>query len=79
MFDAGEGTVRQTLFGRTCMDTSRIFITHLHGDHIFGLPTLLSYIGMRTVAEGETPPILVYGPYGECMCVVDFVLYIKKE
>lgn len=39
MFDCGEGTQRQIL--ETTIrprKVKRIFITHLHGDHIFGLP-----------------------------------------
>ena len=42
MFDCGEGTQRQFL--RTNISPRqlrRIFISHLHGDHIFGLPAVL--------------------------------------
>lgn len=49
LFDVGEGTQRQ--FMRSFLNPSRvqgIFITHMHGDHIFGLPgmllSFLSYI-----------------------------------
>lgn len=65
MFDVGEGTVRQSVFVRTCMDTSRVFITHMHADHIFGLPGLIVHTGMKTEGVEQLPPLSVYGPYGK--------------
>lgn len=38
----------------------RIFISHLHGDHVFGLPGLLC---SRSMA-GNPHPLTVYGPKG---------------
>lgn len=61
LFDCGEGTQQQIL--RSPVKLSRldkIFITHLHGDHIYGLPGLLS---SRSYQGGETP-LTVYGPKG---------------
>ncbi|GAK48581.1 ribonuclease Z [Secundilactobacillus oryzae JCM 18671] len=61
LFDCGEGTQQQIL--RTTLKPrkiDKIFITHLHGDHIFGLPGLLS---SRSFQGGETP-LTIYGPKG---------------
>ncbi|MEB5922899.1 ribonuclease Z [Franconibacter daqui] len=61
LFDCGEGTQHQML--RTAFNPGRIdkiFITHLHGDHIFGLPGLLC---SRSMAGSEAP-LTIYGPAG---------------
>lgn len=61
LFDCGEGT--QLQFMRSALKPGKldkIFITHLHGDHIFGLPGLLT---SRSMA-GLTSPFTVYGPKG---------------
>jgi len=61
MFDCGEGTQHQLL--RTPLKLSRLtklFITHLHGDHLFGLPGLLS----SRSSLGGTASLDVYGPPG---------------
>lgn len=61
LFDCGEGTQMQIL--RTNIKPrkiEKIFISHLHGDHIFGLPGLLS---SRSFQGGEEP-VEIYGPAG---------------
>jgi ribonuclease Z len=61
LFDAGEATQHQIL--HTSLKPRRIekvFITHLHGDHIYGLPGLLS---SRSFQGGESE-VTVYGPKG---------------
>ncbi len=61
LFDAGEATQHQIL--HTSIRPRRIekiFITHLHGDHIYGLPGLLA---SRSFQGGETE-VIVYGPKG---------------
>lgn len=61
LFDCGEGTQHQFL--RTACHPgklNKIFITHLHGDHLFGLPGLLCSRSM----QGNTLPLTLYGPKG---------------
>ena len=59
LFDCGEATQHQFL--RSDLRVSqlrRIFITHMHGDHVFGLPGLLASLGMA----GTCPGVDLYGP-----------------
>lgn len=61
LFDCGEGTQHQIL--RSPLKASRlefIFITHLHGDHVYGLPGLLT----SRSNQGGTTPLTLFGPPG---------------
>lgn len=61
LFDCGEATQHQILHtSLKPRKIEKIFITHLHGDHIFGLPGLL---GSRSF-QGGTSELIVYGPKG---------------
>lgn len=61
LFDCGEATQHQILRSSIRLSKlEKIFITHLHGDHIFGLPGLLS---SRSFQGGDTA-LTVYGPMG---------------
>ncbi|WP_257348318.1 ribonuclease Z [Pseudalkalibacillus decolorationis] len=61
LFDCGEATQHQVLHTNLKLtQITRIFITHMHGDHIYGLPGVL---GTRSFQGGETP-LTIYGPKG---------------
>ena len=52
LFDPGEGTHRQMLFGGvSASQLSRICVTHFHGDHCLGLPGVIQRISLDRVAH----------------------------
>jgi ribonuclease Z len=61
LFDCGEGTQHQILRSELKISQiGRIFVTHMHGDHIFGLMGLLASSGLAGIAQ----QIDIYGPPG---------------
>lgn len=78
LFDAGEGCQRQLAFTRAKPShIERIFITHLHGDHIFGLPGFLLGLQLSIMSKkgdgksskkkkkiAEDHVVKIYGPPG---------------
>ena len=71
LFDCGEGTQKQMMKAKTGMQKlTSIFISHLHADHILGLPGLLQTMAF----QGRTEPIMIYGPKG----ILDFIKNIEK-
>jgi ribonuclease Z len=66
MLDCGEGTQRQMVkAGVGFQRDMRIFITHMHGDHILGLPGLLQSMSLLR----REKDLHIYGPVG----LIDFV------
>ncbi|KAL7580217.1 hypothetical protein ACA910_012962 [Epithemia clementina (nom. ined.)] len=64
IFDVGECTqlqIQQTTSIRPSKIT-KIFLTHAHGDHSFGLPGLLCLMGQDR--DRDSPPVEIYGPEG---------------
>ncbi|KSU77877.1 ribonuclease Z [Pseudarthrobacter enclensis] len=59
LFDPGEGTQRQMIHaGVPAARITRICLTHVHGDHCYGLPGVLS----RMVLDGVTRPVHLHYP-----------------
>lgn len=61
LFDVGEATQHQILRTNIRLrKVTKIFISHNHGDHIFGLPGLLATRSF----QGDVGPLTIYGPPG---------------
>jgi len=72
LFDCGEGTQRQFMRSSfSFMKVTRVFVTHLHGDHFLGLPGLIQSMNFN----GREKALLIYGPEGT-MQMVESVLHL---
>ena len=61
LIDCGEGTQHQVLRSSLSLNSlTAIFITHLHGDHCYGLPGLLASASL----SNRTNRLLIFGPEG---------------
>lgn len=59
LIDCGEGTQQRLMgSGYTLTNLQAIFITHVHGDHMFGLPGLITSASM----QGRTRPLTICAP-----------------
>jgi ribonuclease Z len=71
MFDCGENVQRQMMQAKVSFHRKmKIFITHLHGDHVLGLPGLLQTMALMERKE----PVAIYGPMG----LKDFLVCTKE-
>lgn len=65
LFDCGEATQHQILETNIRpRKITKIFVTHLHGDHIFGLPGFLSSRSFQTSSDDKPQNLDIYGPIG---------------
>jgi ribonuclease Z len=71
MFDCGENVQRQMMAAKVSFHRKmKVFITHLHGDHVLGLPGLLQTMALMDRKE----PVQIYGPAG----LKDFLVCTKE-
>ena len=71
MFDCGENTQRQMMQSKVSFHRKlKVFLTHLHGDHVLGLPGVLQTMALMDRKE----PVQIYGPKG----IKDFLVCTKE-
>ncbi len=76
LFDCGEGTQMQLRRNKIKLShIQHIFITHLHGDHIFGLPGLLSTLSLL----GYGGSIHIYSPPGLKKIINTLFRYLRDK
>lgn len=75
LFDVAEGTQRQMMHFGTGFAISEIFLTHLHGDHVLGLPGLLQTMDFN---EREAP-LTIYTPRGTRADIVELATVVGTD
>ncbi len=71
MFDCGEGTQKQMVLSRIGFNKKmKILITHMHGDHVLGLPGMLQSMSLL----GRSKELDIYGPEG----IRDFIESVNR-
>jgi ribonuclease Z len=72
MFDCGENVQRQMMQAKVSFHRKmKVLITHLHGDHVLGLPGLLQTMALMDRKE----LVQIYSPPG----LKDFWFALKKR
>ncbi|AHG02584.1 ribonuclease Z [Halobacterium sp. DL1] len=75
LFDAGEATQRQMMRYGTGFDVSDVFVTHVHGDHVLGLPGLVQTWDFNDRQE----PLTIHVPRGVGRSVEQLVFAIGGD
>jgi ribonuclease Z len=71
MFDCGENTQRQMMQAKVSFHKKlKVFLTHLHGDHVLGLPGVLQTMALMDRKEA----VQIYGPPG----IKDFLVCTQE-
>ncbi|KAL2091739.1 hypothetical protein ACEWY4_011537 [Coilia grayii] len=65
LFDCGEGTQTQLMKSQLkAGKITKVFISHLHGDHLFGLPGLLCTVSLNCSPTQPPHCVDIFGPVG---------------
>ena len=73
LIDCGEGTQFQLMKYKISYNKiQKIFISHLHGDHVYGLPGLINTMNL----SDRQKPLKVYGPVG-IKTMLDFIFELS--
>ena len=75
LFDCGEGTQRGMMRFNTGFGIDRLFVSHLHGDHVLGIPGLVQTLGFND----RTEPLTVHCPPDTAGALDDLVHAVGHE
>ncbi|AKH98512.1 ribonuclease Z [Halanaeroarchaeum sulfurireducens] len=75
LFDAGEGTQRQMMRFGTGFDVRWVFLSHLHGDHVLGIPGLLQTMDFNERSD----PLTIFTPQGTGRSIRNLIYAIGPE